>query len=526
MTIQCRTKNPANSRENSRHASRAAALLAACCAMAAAVNGCGKQPGRAQPQDIFTVQRGNLDITVVESGNLQASESQNIASQVSKTLKILEIVDEGTSVTEEDVKNGKILVKLDPASLEEQLFQRESDLEGANASLTEAKESLAIQISDNESSIRAAQLNVTYALNDLRKLVGETIADRVMKQEPEDISAILDDPDLAGQALEDLNKCMNNIRLAKIKRQRAAQKLEYTRKLYARQFVSQNELESDQLEALTQEIAESSAETKLELFRKYDFVKNFQKAWATLVEAGDKLERAKAVARSRLAQAEAKLNSREAGYERAKQRLEGLKKDIESCTIRATQPGFVIYHKQPRWQNTGPLQPGSDIRPKQTIIELPDLSRMAVMVKVHEAQIDTVRKGQHAVIKVDALPDSTFEGTVEKKALIPSAQSAWLNPDLKVYETKVIVTEGSRLLRPGLTATVEILAERLENVLYIPIQAVLTDDDGKHFCYLEDGSRVPVRIGERNRIYVVVEEGLEEGTRIRMSPPELGKETD
>jgi len=485
---------------------------------------CRNKKAAPAPETAFSVKRADLDITVVETGSLEAAESIDIASDVPQTLKIVSVVEEGTTITEDDVKNGKILVKLDATSLEDQLYQLESDQESTRASFTDATEQLTIQQSENESNIRTAELNVTYARNDLRRLVGDALAERVLAKAPDNIDALLDDPDLGGQTKEDLRGRRSDIELAKIKLSRAEEKLKYTRRLFEKQYVSKNELETDELDARTQQLSVESAEEKLQIFRRYDFVRDFQKAWASLLEAQEKLVRAEAVARSRRAQAEAQLRSRDSAFQRAKQRLDDHRRNIEKCTIKATQPGFVIYQAPQPWENKGPIREGTEIRPQQTIIKLPDLSRMAVVVKVHEAQIDAVAEKQNATIRVDAIAGRTFSGVVDKKAVIPSSQSRWLNPDLKVYEVKILLNEKDDTLRPGMTATVEILSERVGGVLSVPIQSVQTDDEGKHFVFRKNGTRVPVKLGKRNRIFIVVEDGLNEGEVIRMTPPAVSTE--
>lgn len=473
--------------------------------------------------ETFTVRPGNLDITVVESGNLEAIESMRIASQVSRNVKIVEIVEEGSVITEEDVQNGRVLVRLDSKELDDQLYSRESDLESNRALLTEAQEALLIQQSDNESSIREARLEVAYAMNELRKLVGDTLADRVLEQEPENIAALLDHPDLGGQTRQDLDKHQGDIEIARTKLGRAQRKLEYTRQLFERQYVSKNELDTDTLDLRSEQLNVQTAESKLDIFRRYEFVKVFQKTWETLRSAREKLIRAEAVARSRLAQAEARLRNREATFRRSEIHLAELKDDIAKCTIVATRPGFVVYETPPRWHNTGPMQAGIDIRSRQAIIQLPDLSRMGVKVQIQEAQIDLIAPGQTATVAIDAVPNRQFVGNVTKKAVLPSSQNSWANPDLKVYETDVHLDFANHdgTLRPGMTATVEILVERLENVLRVPIQSVRTDEDGNHFCYRTTSERVPITLGKRNQIFVQVLAGLGDGDQILMTPPPL-----
>jgi HlyD family secretion protein len=245
----------------------------------------------------FTVKRSPLDITIVETGSLEAAASIDIVSEVPQTLKILEIVDEGTVITDDDVKNGKVLIKLDATTLTDQLYQLESDQESTRASFTEATEQLTIQKSENESNIRAAELNVTYARNDLYRLVGDALAERVLKDSATDIATLLDDKELGGQTKEDLRRLQSDIELARIKLNRAEEKLKYTRKLFEKQFVSKNELDTDELDVTTQRMSLVSAEEKLQIFRRYDFVRDFQKTWASQLEAQEKKVRAEAVAR-------------------------------------------------------------------------------------------------------------------------------------------------------------------------------------------------------------------------------------
>jgi len=484
--------------------------------------GCRKRESGGEDPDVFTVVRGPLDITVTESGTVDAEKSVTIKNKVSRTVRILEMVDEGTIITEEDVKKGLVLVRFDSTDLETEYANRQASFESAKAALTQAKEALAIQESENASNIRSAEMNLTFAMNDFKKLVGQELAERYREKKPDDLRAVLDDPKLGGQALQDLRSLQSDIELEREELSRAETQLKWTEKLFEKGYVTANDLQADRLALKRRQLSLQTAEEKLKLYRMYDFPKNFEKQWAAVLEARERLERAKATARSKMAQAQAVYNSRLASFKFESSRLEKLKRDIEACTIRATQPGLVVAIQPPRWRGQGPLKPGDDVRPFQSIFRLPDISRMITKVNIHEAVIDLIEEGQKATVTVDAVPGKTFHGKVVFKALVPSSQNSWLNPDLKVYEVHILIDGQNKTLRPGMTATAEILVDHLEDVLYIPIQAVQTDADGKHYVYLADsGRRVPVRLGKRNQIFVVVEEGLKEGDRVLLIPPEL-----
>ncbi len=500
------------------HTNGASALLLLATALAL-LCGCGN-PGDARNQELFRVTRGTLDITVLASGSVETAESTNILQKVGKPVKIITIVPEGTMVTEEDVAARKVLVQFDSKDLEDQLYERQTAFENAEASLVTAEETLAIQRSDNESAVQKAELDVLYARSDLRKLVGDTLADTFTEQEPPDINALLDDPALDGTAKLNLTTYLGDIELAQTKLNRSERTLEYTRKLYDRQFVSKNDLENDQLDVQSQTKSLEATRGKYEIFRRFDFEKDFQKAWATWQESRRSLERAQANAKIRLTTAESKLRTARQTLAQAAKRLEEAKQSLANCTIVATRPGMVVYPKLPRWDSSGPIQPGKEIRNEQEVFTLPDLSRMQVKITIPESQIDLLQLGQAASIALDAIPGKTFPGKVCNKGLLPSAEDEWLNPDLKVYNVKVAFEESGNQLRPGMTATVEVLVQRLEQVLFVPIQAVLTDADGRHRCLLASGEARAVALGQRNRSFVEILDGLREGDQVLMAPPQ------
>ncbi len=123
----------------------------------------------------FAARRGPLEINVLEGGSLQALESQEVKCEVRvgyQGTKILQIVDEGYLVTEDDVKNGKVLVKLDSSDLEKQIAQQEIQYQQAVASLIDAQQNYEIQLNQNQSDIKAAEQKARFARMDFDKYPG------------------------------------------------------------------------------------------------------------------------------------------------------------------------------------------------------------------------------------------------------------------------------------------------------------------------------------------------------------------
>jgi len=479
----------------------------------------------------FTVRRGDLAITVTESGSIKARKSIDIKSELEGQATIISIVPEGTYITQKDVDNGKVLVELDSSNLTEQLAQREIDFAGAEASYAEAKENFDIQLKQNESDITAAELKVKFTLMDFKKYLGEIVANKFIKdknpvQNPtDDIASLLEDPNLGGAALQRLNESMDSIKLAESRLERAADTLSWTQKLREKEYVSDTELKADELDVQSLKIQKEQAGMDLELFKRYDFPKQVEQLLSDYKEAERELERTQARARSKLAQAEARLKSSEAQFDMKKERLEKIKRQIDACVIGAPAPGLVVYGSSGDfWRRRDrPIEEGGTVYERQTIIELPDTSEMIVEIGVHESSVDKVSPGQTAKIVIDAFPDKTFHGEVLKVAPLPDPQRGWLSPDLKVYNTQVSIEGSFDFLKPGMSAKVEILVEQLDDVIIVPVQ-VVANREGKKVCYCLTSKRIEqqeVRTGSFNDTFVQITDGLQIGEQVLMNPPRL-----
>jgi len=480
----------------------------------------------------FTVRRDNLIVKVTESGSIRSSKTIDIKCERERSATILNIVPEGTYITQEDVDNGKVLVELDAASLEEELTQREMDLASAEASYTQAKESHEIQIKQNESDITASDLRVKFALIDLRKYLGDSVAEKVVagaETSTEDTGAIaklVDDPQLGGDALQRLRALNEDISLKEQTFKLAQSRLDWSRKLFEKKYISQTDLEADNLDKERKEISWKQAQTATDLFKKYEFPKQAVQLLSDYNEAKRALDRTYASARSRLAQAEANLKSSESRLRSQQERLNRTKQQIAVSTIKAPAPGLVTYGSSTesfgrRWRQ-GPIEEGGSVREHQTIISLPDMTKMMAAISVHESSVDKVRPGQKAMIVMDAFPDKTFSGEVIKVAPLPDQQDNFLSPDLKVYKTQVNIDGTYDFLKPGMSAKVEILVERLDDVIIVPVQ-VVANRGGKKVCYvLGSGSQErEVKTGSFNDTFVQIIEGLEPGEKVLLSPPRI-----
>jgi HlyD family secretion protein len=473
---------------------------------------------------VFAVKRGDLAITVTESGSIKAVKTKDIKSEVEGRATIVNIVPEGTMITQEDVNDGKVLVELDSSELKEHLSQREIELTSAKASYADANESYLIQIKQNESDVTAAELKVKFSLMDLQKYLGKTVAEKLVAQANSDsgidIPSLLEDPNsLGGEASQKLRELTSAISLAQSNLEKAVYTLEWTEKLHKKQYVAETELRKDRLDKQRLEIEKDKAEIALTLFQRYEFAKQAEQLLSDYQEALRELDRTKARARAQLAQAEAKLASAKSTLGTQNQRLNKLHEQIEACTVRAPTVGQVVYWSSTqRWVRTK-IEQGAEISEGYKIITIPDASQMKVEVKIHEVWIDRIEPNQPAEITVEAFPDKAFTGKVLKKAPLADAED-WLNPDLKVYSTDVGIEGTHDFLKTGMTGKVKIIIDELHDVLYVPIQSVVTVED-KKICYIAGSSpeKCEVETGLFNDNFVEIKSGLEEGEKVLLNPP-------
>jgi hypothetical protein len=108
---------------------------------------------------------------------------------------------------------------------------------------------------------------------------------------------------------------------------------------------------------------------------------------------------------------------------------------------------------------------------------------------------------------------------VLKKAPLADTED-WLNPDLKVYSTDVGIDGTHDALKTGMTGKVTIIIDKLQDVLYVPIQCVVTVED-KKICHVagSPAQKRDVETGLFNDNFVEIKGGLAEGEKVLLDPP-------
>ncbi len=487
----------------------------------------------------FTAFTGPMEISVLEGGSIEARDSLQIQSEVQGTTRILTLIEEGYSITPEDVEKGLVLVELDSKELVDKQLSQELEYQSSSAALTEATEQYEIQLNQNESNIKAAELEVHFARMDLDKYLGEQLALKLLEQlkltdtseeslsEKRDVAAI-DFTQYAhpeklgdGEARQKLRQLEDELALSIQDLGLAENKLEGTKRLFEREFVMKTQLDTDESGYNRKLIARQSAETSRDLFIKYEFPKQAQKLLSDYEESLRKLVRAQKLATSTIAQSEAKKNSAQVRHQLQTRKRDELNTQIEKCTIRAPRTGLVVYGTGEQNYRSDPIEEGATVRERQVLLTIPDTSVMAVRVQVHESFVKKVRPGQKARIRVDAYPNEQLSGEVYRIAVLPDSQNRWLSPDLKVYSTVIHINGEYDWLKPGMSAEAEIIIDVLEKALQVPVNAVHVVN-GQTVCYVSGLLEVEprsVKTGEYNISFIEIKEGLQPGESVMLRAP-------
>lgn len=187
---------------------------------------------------------------------------------------------------------------------------------------------------------------------------------------------------------------------------------------------------------------------------------------------------------------------------------------LSKFDIYAPAPGMVIYKKE--WDGSKRTV-GTEINPwDPTVATLPDLSSLVSKTYVNEIDISKVSKGQEVRIGVDAFPEKEFTGEVIDVANIGEQLP---NTDAKVFEVTIRLNERDPILRPSMTTSNEIITKVYNDVTYIPLEAIHTDDSTS-YVYTKKHQKQIVLLGESNENFIIVEEGLESGEEIYLSLPD------
>ena len=209
--------------------------------------------------------------------------------------------------------------------------------------------------------------------------------------------------------------------------------------------------------------------------------------------------------------AEADLKIVQIRRERLDRALNHAEQNADYMVVRAPFEGLAVMQPVFKGSAMTEVQEGDEVRGGMPIVQVVDPASMQVRVRVSQVDRGLVAVGQPARVSLDAYPGLVFAGTLRQVA--PLAVTSSVTPAVRSFVALVSIAGASANLMPDLSAAVDIVVQRQENVLVLPREAVAIDADGAWVRLRRGGSfvRQLVTIGEVSDEQAIVVAGVSEG---------------
>lgn len=415
------------------------------------------------------VTRQELVAQVGATGTVRANQSAVITWQTTGSVDAVKVK------LDDEVKHDQVLATLESSSLPQNVILAKADLVTAQRNLENLRESKAA----------AAQAQLTLV-----------------------------------NAQDDLDKA-----------QRARNNLNYSRSgeradaAYASYLLSENKV--DQMQQIYNQFSSRPED-------------DLQRALALSNLSNAKLERDRALANlnwyrgkadtQEIADADAKLAVAKAAYEDAQREYNRLKNgpdpdDLAAAEARVAALQATMDTAQVVSPFNGTItavdaKTGDQVNPGTVAFRIDDLSHLLVDVPVSEVDINRIQVGQTATLTFDAMQDKTYEGKVTEVARVGTVDQGAVN-----FYVTVELVNADENIRPGMTAAVNLVVNKLENVLVVPNRAIRIKDDQRVVYLLQNGApvAVPIQLGASSDTYSEVISGgqVKEGDLVVLNPPSI-----
>jgi HlyD family secretion protein len=192
--------------------------------------------------------------------------------------------------------------------------------------------------------------------------------------------------------------------------------------------------------------------------------------------------------------------------------VDGLRRDVQTMNVIAPKAGLVVY--TPNWDGKKKVV-GDSVWMGDTVLELPELSRMQMKAVILEVQAGRVKVGQPAEVRLDSNPDRVYKGEVTSLGRVFRVKSD--SQPAIVFDAVIDLSESDpELMRPGMAAGVNITVSSKKDVLQVPDAAIVYREKGAAVWKKGTLSRelAPVTLGARSSGMVEILSGLAENDAV------------
>jgi len=428
--------------------------------MAISFSGCRKEELKLET---FKVTRGDIAETVSSTGNVDSTEKRNYS--LLKSAKVLEVLKQGRFF-----KKDQTLIRIDDTEAKLLISQSETNLVLAEHAIEVAKlnyqsaldaNHVAIQLSQsNNESAEQATLNAYKTLEDAN-ILGQT-----------NIDAAYDAMNSAGDYLNEVKNygLSTSVMISQAEGNAVAAENSY------QQAQESARSQSDAAEGAYQQALNNQSITY----------------WSSV----NSLE----TAASQIKLMQENIQQAETQLELSKISLEIAKLELDNYRMKAPFNGIVISSSFSEGEIAGPGVVAISVINDDFVIKS----------DINETDISILVQGQECKFTLDAFPEMTFEGKISEISPVSKNTAGIITFEVTVKPEE----KALEYLRYGFSANLTIEITEIENVLYIPLQAVYEENGKKYVDVLSGAEKIvktEITTGNYNYDYIEIKSGLAEG---------------
>jgi HlyD family secretion protein len=251
-----------------------------------------------------------------------------------------------------------------------------------------------------------------------------------------------------------------------------------------------------------------------------------EEAKLKLADAEQKVKETEAKLNADRSAAKADLASKKQKQDQAAFQVQQDEHSLATLALRAPLDGVVAL--QNHWQPQGgptPFKPGDRAWPGAAIAELPDPSTLKISARIEEAERGQLKLGQTGAVRIEAVPDGSFEGRIE--IISPTASldfnAGWPVP--RNFTVEVTLANSDARLAPGMGAVVRVAVDRVADGIVVPA-STLFRKAGRTVAYVRRGSKfeeTTVEVLRRSGDEALVAKGLQPGEQLALKDPTLAE---
>ncbi len=490
--------------------------------------------------------RGDITISVEATGTIEPLVIVEVRSKASGAITKL-YADEGDAL-----KAGELIAEIEKTYTQADVDQARADLKSAQARLIQAQKNIELQTEQSRIQVQQAKENVTEAetrlvkLDEELKLEKEANARAVKNAENELEMSKLRLKQAQNSRPESVKRAEITVTQSKVNLDLAQEEYNRRKALYEKQFVSKSEVDSAKAQLESAQAQYESAQEQFKMVEEPSSAEELKLAELSVTKAELALESAKhgvkqegtrekdlELNRSQLADAKSSLEltlanqvqvelkkrdleAAQASVTRAEVSLKAAEDRLADTVVKAPISGTILQRNVEEGQVITSSM-GAMAAAGTLLVTMADLENVYVKTEVDETDIGKVQADQSVTITVEAYPNRTFDGKVLKIA--PQGRAV---QNVTTFEVTTEISNPSKILKPGMNASVEIHVADRRDVLVLDNEAIMDMRGRSMVIPLVDGEPTrpkPIEIGVRGWDTTEIISGLEEGEEVVLMTP-------